>query len=67
MNKIYRDNLQGKIEARVLRTFGYNFNVSQQIGLLMLEENLFYNEATQRWEQATKKINQVVIHDNVSV
>ena len=48
----YKDKLQAKIEARVLKVFGYAFNEEQLIGLLMLEENIFYDEAKERWDLA---------------
>jgi len=65
--KTYSDKLQSKVEVRVLRTFGYNFNISQMIGLLTLEENLSHDEAEARWNQATRAITKIARHDQVSV
>jgi hypothetical protein len=54
--KIYKDQLQAKLEARALKTSSYAFNDSQLIGLLMLEENLFYDEAKRRWALAKARL-----------
>jgi len=48
----YKDKLQAKLEAWALKTHTYNFNQEQLIGLIMLKENLFYEEASARWKQA---------------
>ena len=52
----YKDPLQAKIDMRTLKTASYDFNQEQLIGFLMLEENLFYDEAKARWNQAIKGI-----------
>ena len=52
----YKDPLQAKIDMRALKTASYGFNQDQLIGLLMLEEHLFYDQAKARWNQAIKGI-----------
>ena len=55
----YNDILQTKIDARVGKCIAYNFNHEQLIGLLMLEDNLFYDEAKARWNQSVKEIKKL--------
>lgn len=52
----YHDKLQAKLEATALKTILSNISQEQLIGLLMLEENLFYDEAKERWQQAVNSL-----------
>lgn len=56
MIKKYSDELQMKIEARLLRSIHFSFTDEQWIGSLMLSENLFYKEALERYTQAKKEL-----------
>ncbi len=53
----YKDNLQMKLEAKLLKGYQVMSTDEQMIGFLMLDNNLFYDEAKSRFEQAKKELN----------
>ena len=61
--KLYHDKLQAKIEARALWVTGQRepaktmfYPDDHEIGLLMFEHNLFYDETVARWRQAVNSL-----------
>lgn len=53
----YKDELQMKLEAKLLKGYQVMSTNEQIIGLIMLDNNLFYEEAKTRFTQAKKELN----------
>lgn len=56
--KAENKEIQQKIEAFILRCFNWGYDEEQIIGFIMLNENLFYDDAKKHFEIADKKIKQ---------
>lgn len=56
--KAENKGIQQKIEAFTLRCFKWGYNGEQIIGFIMLNENLFYDDAERYFNIAKQRIKQ---------